>query len=338
LKERFWEIQMDNFPSPFFAFLRAVSPVIDDNRAQVHCATVKEFPQMTWCFVEMSLRTQFILYALRTALSKPCPEDGIPRSGAEGEAADCISVRFVREPDNPKIVIGVSVDTVRCLESDGRPYSKFEKPVTVPVASVAIKDFQIRHYYGLATIDFNGLVDFVRGQLFPFVYLQVHFEWSKDKLKQRAFNRNRLVSHDQIALLKILTERHFNKPNQPFGYIDLMTDLYSLRWVEHPDRERISAKLRMHLEVLNEAGALARNHEREYTVQAKALAILERHEEDERRHSQGLALQRRIVRLTWILVVSALIQAFGALMQGGLIKLNPWLDWSTPSHTQSIIP
>lgn len=268
------------------------------------------------------LRLRMMTAVLRRALSKPPPDDGVYRTGPEGERADFYSVRLDAESDNPKMVLTIEDGVLGCMESASRgPYSRLDTPISVKLSSVKQKDFSIRHYYGLADINFDGLIDFARSQIFPLVYYRVRRHWRADRNAQNEFNRNNLVSFDRLALLKFLIERQFEEPNG-IGLIELMSELHTDRWVEHPDKERELAKLQMHLNSMVEENELSQTELR-FQAKPKALRALEEYEERERKHSQEISIQSKMVWLTIALFFAAAVQAISAVVQA-------WADWHKP--------
>ena len=112
-----------------------------------------------------------------------------------------------------------------------------------------------------------------------------------------------------------------DREHNGIGIIDLMTKLYSMNWVLHPSADEQQQKLELYLDSLVESGEL-NNVNHEYVVTGKAISTLERYEEEERRHSEAVKLQRKMVSLTIFLVFMAMVQA-------GLIKFPPLLDFSS---------
>ncbi|WP_218104312.1 hypothetical protein, partial [Methylophaga muralis] len=65
------------------------------------------------------------------------------------------------------------------------------------------------------------------------------------------------------------------------------------------------------------------NHE--YVVTGKAISTIEKYEEEERRHTVAVKLQKRMVALTILL-------AFIALVQSGIINLPVLLDLTASNN------
>lgn len=121
-------------------------------------------------------------------------------------------------------------------------------------------------------------------------------------------------------LLKILVQNYIDSTHTGIDIIDLMTKLYSIRWIMHPRGDEVEKKLYLYLDSLVETGEL-RKVNNEYVVQGKAIATIENYEETKRRHRDNILVQTIIACITIILAISALVQA-------GVIKLPTLIDFS----------
>ncbi len=102
--------------------------------------------------------------------------------------------------------------------------------------------------------------------------------------------------------------------------------------VLHPSAYEQQNRLELYLDSLVESGDL-RKVNREYVVTGKAISTIEKYEEEERRHTEAVKLQKRMVLLTILI-------AFVAIVQSGIIKLPVLLDLSSSSesHNKQIQP
>jgi len=105
-----------------------------------------------------------------------------------------------------------------------------------------------------------------------------------------------------------------------FRPIDLMTELYSIKWVLHPDGDSQLEVLETYLDLLADSGDLQKNNY-SYCLTGNALKAIEEYEEQERKHTENVKNQRIIAWLTFAIVLLTLIQA-------GLVKLPVLIDFS----------
>jgi hypothetical protein len=109
--------------------------------------------------------------------------------------------------------------------------------------------------------------------------------------------------------------------------LDLMTKLYSINWVLHPTGDEQQKKLEFYLDSLVGSGELREVND-EYVVSGKAITTIERYEEEERRHTEAVKLQKKMFWLTILLL-------FVATVQSGVIKLPTLLDFSGINSRES---
>lgn len=253
---------------------------------------------------------------LSKVLGNAC-ESTIRRSGDEGAKVNCF-VTSIDRVDEPYLIVLSLVDNdLYCIEWDGARYS-IER--TIALTSLSLAEIRITHYYGHSEIQYFGVLDFVRNRLLPWPYVQIHLVRKLSGMDQYFFNKKKLITKQRSDLLRFLIERTLDgkTDHEP---LDLMTDLYSIKWVLHPCGEEEQRKLEFHLEALVDTGELRKiNHK--YVLTGFALRAIEESEEQERKHTENVKIQRRMVWLSAVIAALTVIQA-------GLVKLPAFLDWTT---------
>lgn len=242
---------------------------------------------------------------LPRVLSRACGHQ-IPRSGEAGERVNCFTVSIDKDKAPYLIIQGLTGDTLKCIEWDGSHYAT---PKTVPLRDVNSRDLYITHYYGLSEIKFFGIASFVRNRLTAWPYIKIHLSLILNRLDQYIFNKKKLVTKQRMDLLKSLVELHLNGVST-FDAITLMTHLYAFKWVAHPDSDTQREKLTFYLDSLVDTGEL-KNSGSGYALTGKALHAIEEYEEQERRHTENVKMQRRMFWLTLAIVALTVVQVFG---------------------------
>jgi hypothetical protein len=140
-----------------------------------------------------------------------------------------------------------------------------------------------------------------------------------ESVDQYFFNKKKLVTKQRIDLLRLLVERRLDghKAESP---VDLMTALYSIKWVLHPERDTQKERVRFYLDSLVSTGELSKLDHR-YELTGKALQAIEVYEEQERKHTESIKAQRAMF---WLTMAIALLTA----AQADLIKFPTLLDLS----------
>lgn len=263
-----------------------------------------------------NFKIKIFKWLLPKLLDKKC-DNAIPRSGEEGECVNCYSVSFEDKKKPYFLLKGYKNNKLKGFQWSGVEYNV---NLELDLESALKKDLRIRHYYGLSTIEYNSIYDFLFNYITKYTYLKIHILRILEKYLQFSFNKKKLISKQRIELLRFMMEDQIDRTHKGIGVIDLMTKLYSIRWVMHPSRDHTEQKLELYLDSLIDSGELEKIN-LEYVVQGKALSTIERYEEEERRHREAVILQKKMVSLTIIL-------AFLALIQSGVVKLPTLIDFS----------
>lgn len=99
-----------------------------------------------------------------------------------------------------------------------------------------------------------------------------------------------------------------------------MVDLYSIKWVLHPYGDAQHKKVKFYLDSLVPSGELD-EIDYKYSVAGDALRTIEEYEEEERKHTETVKMQRRMFWLTLVIALLTFVQA-------GLIKMPTLVDFS----------
>lgn len=254
---------------------------------------------------------------LASALARPC-ESRIPRTGDEASKVNCFIVAVDKDNDPYLVMLSISGDDLDCLEYDG---SRYNTQRTIPITDFRPSDFRITHFYGPSEVRYTGLLDFFINRLTAWPYIKIHLVGWLDKHAQYFFNKKKIVTKQRIGLLKFMVGKALDGTEE-FNSLDLMTDLYSLRWIVHPDSESERSKLNFYLESLVDTGELKKANYA-YQLTGQAVRAIEEHEEQERKHTENVKMQWRMFFLTLMMAALTLVQA-------GLIKLPALLDLTQP--------
>ncbi len=252
---------------------------------------------------------------LGRVVSRACAAT-IPRSGDKGEKVNCFVTAVDKNGGPYLIVLKVEGDELVCIEWNGVKYQRDRK---LPITSFKPSEFRITHYYGLSTVEYRGVIDFLIGQVTAWPYIKIHIVLWLGSFDQYLFNKKKLISKQRMELLKYLVEQAQTGKKQ-HGTLDLMTELYSIKWFLHPQRETEQQKLEFYLESLAETGEL-RKISYDYAVTGFALRAIEEYEEQERKHTENVKMQWRTF---WLAVAVAAL----TLVQAGLVKLPALVDFT----------
>lgn len=264
------------------------------------------------------LKRIILHWILPKLLTKKSPQT-IPRSGEEGEKVDCYTISLLDERGKPLYLVeGMDKEKgkLSVLRLENATFSIKE---TLSLNEVHPDRVGITHYFGLYNLYYNSVYVFALNFIskYDLAKVKVHIFW--DIISQSRFNKRELVTKNSLDLLNFLVINQLNENiSRPSSWGDssaegidtflLMTKLYSFRWISHPHSSQQMRKLELYLESLTESGDLKKENKR-YFVTGKALKTLEGYEENERRHKDALGIQRKIVLLTLILAIAAVVEA-----------------------------
>tara|TARA_B100000508_G_C11430674_1_gene263203 strand:+ start:64 stop:888 length:825 start_codon:yes stop_codon:yes gene_type:complete len=237
-------------------------------------------------------------------LTKPCP-DRISRSGEKGKKVNCISIAFDKNSEPFLLVDDFDGETLNCRRWDGTSYSIHNR---VGLHQLDGKDLSVVHYYGLNTVYFSGVYDFIFGYAFKHPYLKIHLYNSFYWLHSYFYKKKKLVTKQRMELVKYLWELKLNGTDTVNAF-DLMSKLYSIKWITHPEGHEQKEKVKAFLEALADTGELKKNRDLNYKITGHALRSIEEYEEQERKHNDNVKIQHWALILTLALVLLTATQA-----------------------------
>ncbi|MBJ7551406.1 hypothetical protein [Marinomonas ostreistagni] len=267
-------------------------------------------------------------WLLPKVISRSC-ESRIPRSGEEGEKVNCFVLALDRDNEPFFVATGFEKGLLTGLRWNGERYAEEH---TVSIDDLNDGNLRITHYYGLSEVIYSSVYDLAWNYLSKAVYLRIHLYRYISSAHQYFFNKKKLVTKKRMELIQFMMNDQLDREYNGIGVIDLMTKLYSIKWVLHPSADEQQNRLELYLDSLVESGEL-RKVNTEYVVTGKAISTIEKYEEEERRHTEAVKLQKKMVSLTILI-------AFVAIVQSGIIKLPVLLDLapSNESHNNQIQP
>jgi len=246
-----------------------------------------------------------------------------PRSGEEGEKVNCFLVALDRDVSPFFLATGYEDQTIIGLKWNGHSYAD---KYSLGLSELGSYKFRVTHYYGLDKVIYKSIYDIVWNYITKFVYLKIHLYRYISSTHQFFFNKHKLVTKKRMELIQFMMNDQLDRIHDGIELDDLMTKLYSINWILHPSGDEQQRKLEFYLESLVLSGEL-NNINNQYIVTGKAISTIEKYEEEERRHTEAVKLQKRMFWLTILLLIVAIVQS-------GVIKLPTLLDFRS-THNQT---
>ena len=185
----------------------------------------------------------------------------------------------------------------------------FSEDITIELSSLSkyICHFQV--FYCYFSKRYIGFVNYVINALSGIDYIKYNLNSFLDNKKQQVYNKQKFAALERIELLRSIIDLGFRTQSEGFMTLDLMTELYSLRWVAHPESHEQENQLQLFVDSFLDSGEIRTINNINYFVTGKAINTLSKYEEQERRHSENIRLQNRLVILTCAIVGVGLLQA-----------------------------
>ena len=270
------------------------------------------------------IKTFLYRWLLPRLIARAC-ESQIPRSGKKGEEVNCYVVAL-DQGDSPYFVAtAIDGDFLTGLKYDGKSYSD---KATISISDLESGTLRITHYYGLSEVVYNSIYDVAWQYFTKLIYLKIYIYRYIDRTFQYFFNKRKLVTKRRMELLRLMMDDQLDRTHEGIDSLDLMSKIYSMRLFLHPSWEVQHKKLELYLDSLVLSGELKKENN-EYVVTGKAISTIEKYEEDERRHTEAVKLQRKMFWLTIIAVIFAIVQS-------GVIKLPTIIDFSNTAGIETL--
>lgn len=264
----------------------------------------------------MELPRDLKISLIDSVLSKPFPKNGVLRMGAGVELVNAKIIRFLHGEEPWLIVERRDGDDLICSTWNGDTHIGEAR---YPIDAFQDSQFKIKHYYGPSTIYYESLSDYARGYYLRLPYALIHLHRSLERAGTFLYNRRRIVLAQRLELLTFMIEQAA-EGKESFNSLDLMTDMHTIRWITHPNGESIRNRLELYLDALADTGELKKTNG-DYCLTGRALSLVEERSEQERKHKQGIKIQ-------WLIALLAFVTAVLTIVQAGLVKLNPLLDFT----------
>ena len=247
----------------------------------------------------------------------------IPRSGIEGKKVNCFGLHFDNE-DSPYFL----AEGITDCRIDGLKWSKssYSEKGSLSIYELHNHKFKLTHFYGLYDVKFSSIHNYAFHYITKFIYIKLNIIRFIESTSQFFFNKKRLVTVKRMDLLQVMLNDQMDREHKGISIINLMTLLYTHKWLFHPERDSQRDLLKIYLDSLVESGEL-RVTNLQYEVTGKAISTLEKFEESEQRHVSSVKIQRRMFWLTIILVLIGIVQA-------GIVKPPVLLDFSKQATVQ----
>jgi hypothetical protein len=188
--------------------------------------------------------------------------------------------------------------------------ARFADPCCVPYRWLHRYHLDIRYLYAGWSFHITGSKRFLWYHLISYAFFKVRLS----HFSQIVFNRLTLRRYDRMKVLSHMLERTLEDREYQTANTQLLTDFYSVRWVQRPDKLELERYYKMLLESLEQTGDVAKS-ELGYRLASKAINTVSEYELEERRHRDNYLVQRGILFLTSALTLIGVAQVYVAFIK-----------------------
>lgn len=255
------------------------------------------------------LRERILRHAIAVVCQRPAG-NRIPLTSPEADDNNVYTARAKIEDDDYVFVV---TGNVLSEGIEGIWFNKHDqggKPCVLLNRALTEFTFRISHYYRGFEIYYFSPWRFL---MHHYTYFAWFILW-RDRIAQAFFNRKRLVRKDRMDALRYIYEQTLRDRTFQTSGFDLMTKLYTKRWIRHPRQQEMHSYYNLLLDALCEDGDIKRG-QYSYTLEPRALRTLSEFEEDERRHRDNKRHQTILAILTAALILVGLPQAISSGVQ-----------------------
>ena len=243
-------------------------------------------------------------YAVSMALKRPA--HNLRFSSDEPFEARSYFLVHLRPQDSvrPPLINGMNANGLSGLWfNEGSMLGERGLEVSIPNSKIPMFDLSIVHRLNETREVYESALMFVVFQwlLVPYVLLYL------GRFRQFLFNRKRLARDDRIEVLRHIYLQTLKDKDYRTAATGLASEIYGYRWLLHPEERSIQNHYELVLNSLKKSGDLESSGYM-FQLAPSALNTLATYEEEERRHSDNVWLQRAIVFLTFTLVVAEFLK------------------------------
>lgn len=261
-----------------------------------------------------------LIYLIDLAMAKRAPAL-ISRSGPAAEAIDCFVIHFQLDGHEYNIDTRHG-DLVKCRRWLGREEGGFIEPAELSIYDVLRGRPEIRHFYGIYDLTWSSWESFSWEQRHHWTYVQLAISKCKAWLSSERNRFKKVVTVERYTALKAVWELQLIR-DQPVSSIAVISHIHGIEIFSHPLESAVSTRMRLVLKSLVDTGELKQPDSVSFVLTGGGLSSLERVEEEDRKHRDAMRIQRRMVWLTLILMLSAIVQA-DLVDLPTLLKIDRW--------------
>ncbi len=160
----------------------------------------------------------------------------------------------------------------------------------------------IVHYYKGSIFSYDSPKEFVRQT----IVRGPETHYAKNVREQALFNNTQIVRSDRIKVLEHVLNKTYQQTNYTTDALSLSSELHSIRWHAHPDKDILPRHYELVLDSLEASKDLIKvGHV--YNISPKAMATLSEYARDEEKHNDSEVSANKTRSLTKAIIILGLV-------------------------------
>ncbi len=257
--------------------------------------------------------------AVIVATKKPAPTR-IPLTGENALKNDCFVVE-VQATDGDKTDFQVDLVSkkgfcgrLKTLNEQGR--TEYSVKACVPLKSLEKWEFEANHFYKTYRFRYRSPFKFIVWNAFSLFKLEI----LKEKISQLFFNISTKERTERIEVLtELVSMRAEMTDDILLGFVkdqhqssfELFRKFYGEKVFGNPQYKMMLYRFEMILRSFLDGGEISETRNG-FQVEPKALALISQYQEENRRHKEQMAHNRRIFALSIVVAIATIMQAYTA--------------------------
>lgn len=189
--------------------------------------------------------------------------------------------------------------------------------------------FEIRHYYKASQFNYLSL----RGLWWRDVKNRILGSVKKNRVSvsQYVFNLQKMQVRDRMEILQLLVDKKISGDNEPMNSISVVRQIFTDRFVSHPDKDALIVRTKYYLDSLVASGDVIKINFN-YSATPRALVTLENNLNNYKQEKHDKYIKNLTATVTIIALIFAFFSTWGTLVQAEI--LPKWDGFITDHHPE----
>lgn len=185
----------------------------------------------------------------------------------------------------------------------------FKNEIKISISELSKYDLKIHHYYKHINITYDSWSEYYF-RFINFTIPKLYFILFVSKLKRIFFTRKKIKQPNSYEILQLVYDLSLKYESFNIDSFLLMEKLFSEKWLYYSDSIETKRIIEDHLESWVASGDLTKKpNAPDYQKTVKTISTLERYKLEERKYSENIRMQNKVLWLNTIMLFFAVVQS-----------------------------